>query len=850
MPTPPVDPAELRALFSKALDLSPEQQAQLLDRPDLSPGLRDELRAMLIEDQRSETFLRNTVESGRPVATAAGEHFGVYETRELLGRGGMGAVYKAERDDGEIVQTVAIKVIERGWLSPGALERFRQERQFLARLVHPNIARLIDGGTREDGVPYLVMEYVDGLPLDKFCAQRKLAIADRLRLILPLCAAVDSAHQQLIVHRDLKPSNVLVTAAGEPKLLDFGIAKAIDSAASGATQTIVLTPDFASPEQARGEQPTTATDVYGLGAVLYFLLTQSAPRRAGRDARIALPSSFNPELKGDLENILLKALHDEPQRRYHSARELGEDVERYLEHRPVRATPDGWSYRANRFIRRHTAACVAAALALIAIVGGAAVSMFEAHRAQQRFAQVRDLANRFVFDFEASIRDTPGTLAARRMVASTAREYLSKLAEDAGRDASLNRELAQSYYRLSRIEISSGESAAALEHLAKSVEIHEKIKDDCCGPPAERDRYLEVLTSLARYHFDARSQSEAVRVSEKALKTARAWLAETPDDPLAAKALVTALSTSGSILNGIGKSADARDRFQEAVDRATVLYQKDPVNDDLGFVRATAGYRLANLLHVMGDSQTALDQEKHAKTVLDGMLERHPENIRWRNLRIYMLDNMGDFLGVLARQDPSLKPSILDAFQEAFRLARSDAEQSPGDKDALSAAQFAATRLSNQLVRENRMDEALPILHQSTLITGRLAREDPANRRNRYLFSHDLQLEGNYLMHANRWREAAQALGNAEQFTTTALQQWPSDLELSTIMAIIVIDQTTTERMLGHVSAARARCEIAEKLAEDLIARNKDAKRLGLDLEALRTEARTLGVRDRTAVAH
>ena len=253
----------------------------------------------------------------------------------------MGAVYKAERADGELSQTVAIKVIERGWLNPRSLDRFRQERQILAGLVHPNIARLIDGGTRADGVPYLVMEYVDGLPLDQFCEQKKLKIAERLRLLLPLCDAVDSAHQQLIVHRDLKPSNVLVDAAGEPKLLDFGIAKAIDHSSGAETQTITLTPDFASPEQARGEPATTATDIYGLGAVLYFLLTGRAPHTAGNLSAGELqrlisetpppkPSTVDPALRGDIENIVLKALHPEPARRYRSAREMGEDIERYL----------------------------------------------------------------------------------------------------------------------------------------------------------------------------------------------------------------------------------------------------------------------------------------------------------------------------------------------------------------------------------------------------------------------------------------------------------------------------------------------------------------------------------------
>src|SRR5581483_12003159 len=239
----PVDPNEVRGAFSKLLDLSAVDRSAFLDQ--LSPEIRDEVEAMLASDEGSETMLRGIVQGAGIHRAASGEKFGPFRIVSLIGRGGMGAVYRAERDDGEISQTVAIKVIERGWLNPRALERFRQERQILAGLMHPNIARLIDGGTREDGVPYLVMEYVEGLPIDAFCEQRNLKIADRLRLFLPLCDAVDSAHQKLIIHRDLKPSNVLVTAAGEPKLLDFGIAKALDATEASETQTIVLTPDFA-----------------------------------------------------------------------------------------------------------------------------------------------------------------------------------------------------------------------------------------------------------------------------------------------------------------------------------------------------------------------------------------------------------------------------------------------------------------------------------------------------------------------------------------------------------------------------------------------------------------------------
>ena len=362
-----MDNAAVKDLFLRALELSPGQREAFLAADTAPPEVRDEVRSLLRYESGSETFLKQSIASEQPPVTGTGARFGVYELQELLGRGGMGAVYRAERSDRELRQVVAIKIIERAWLDPRAVERFRGERQILAGLVHPNIARLLDGGTRDDGIPYLVMEYVEGLRIDEYCALQGLGIAGRLRIFLPLCAAVDYAHQKLVVHRDLKPSNVLVTPGGEPKLLDFGIAKVLDSGTSSSTQTLVLTPDFSSPEQVRGEEVTTATDVYGLGAVLYHLLTGEPPHQVAGLSPLELdraicqtppvrPSLHRRELAGDLDNILLKALHLEPGRRYRSAHELATDIERYLERRPVRATPDGWGYQGTevRSAARHS----------------------------------------------------------------------------------------------------------------------------------------------------------------------------------------------------------------------------------------------------------------------------------------------------------------------------------------------------------------------------------------------------------------------------------------------------------------------------------------------------------------
>ncbi|HKQ13526.1 MAG TPA: serine/threonine-protein kinase [Steroidobacteraceae bacterium] len=344
-----------------------------------------------------------------------GHLIGRYRILRTLGRGGMGAVYLAERADEQFQQQVAIKLI--GGMVPAAAlaRRFRSERQILANLNHPNIARLLDGGAGEDGVPYLAMEYIDGIRLDRYCDENSLDVRQRLRLFQQVCAAVQYAHQHLVVHRDIKPSNILVTAEGHPKLLDFGIAKLLDAEQTGPVDDLtrvherIWTPGYASPEQMRGERIGTVSDVYSLGVLLYSLLTGVHPYSlSGRNAAeyLHLVETLDPPrpsaavdkssqaartlartLAGDLDNIVLRAMHREPERRYPSAAALAEDVQRYLDDRPVEARPDAWTYRIGKFARRNTAALAATSVVLVSIV--ALVTFYTA-----RLTAERDVAER------------------------------------------------------------------------------------------------------------------------------------------------------------------------------------------------------------------------------------------------------------------------------------------------------------------------------------------------------------------------------------------------------------------------------------------------------------------------
>jgi tetratricopeptide (TPR) repeat protein/tRNA A-37 threonylcarbamoyl transferase component Bud32 len=852
------DAGELRGLFVRALQLTPEQRAEFLSDLTIDKETREELQALLDADTGSETFLQETVAGDPPATPAAGERIGPYEIREALGQGGMGAVFRAERVDGELLQTVAIKVVRHSWFDPRAVDRFRNERQLLAGLAHGNIARLLDGGTRADGVVWLAMEFVDGVPLDRYCDQRGLGIPERLRLFLPLCDAVEYAHQKLIIHRDLKPSNVLVTAEGEPKLLDFGIAKALDDSPAGDTRTLALTPDYASPEQARGDTATTVTDVYGLGGVLYFLLTgrpthtvaglsPSQLQRAICEIAPLPPSQLRPELKGDLENILLKALHTDPARRYRSVRELREDLDRFLERRPVFATRDGWAYHARRFLQRHALASAASALAALAVGAGTVTALYQAHRAERRFTQVRTLANHFVFDFEAAIHDTPGTLAARRMVAATAREYLADLAARAGNDRGLNRELAESYYRLSVVETSAGESDAGINHLKRSLALLRQVRDDCCGTPAQRAHYVDELTNLSIDQSDATYHDDSLRSVKEAIRIARTLTATSSRDSKAAISLASALRAEGTLFLNQGKLEPARRDLQESMAQAAAVYSSDSGDDEAGDVQAMAGYSLARALDPMGEPARALSVARDSRRILEELLARHPENIRLRRQQVYLLDYLGDFLFRLSAHDASLLAQASEPYQEANELARAGVRRNPGDRGILECASFAAMKLANHLDHQHRAAEAIPILRESIAASDELVRNDPSNRRNLYIQVSNQHLMATYLVNLQRWADAATALAKSEELMTAALNRSPGDLQLLGTQIAILLDRTTTERNLGHLAAARSRCRQALDLTATLIARKTDSKRpIGSHLADLRREARLLGVPDFT----
>ena len=825
--------SEVKDKLHEALQLEPERRAVYLDEIGvIDADLQRDLESLIAFHERTGTDFLNAPWAQAASALASqvqpeqflGQRVGSYQITGQIGVGGMGEVYRAFRADDEYKKQVAIKLVRAGQNSDFVVNRFKNERQILASLDHPNIARLLDGGTTENGVPYFVMELIEGHPIDQYCDTHKLAITERLKLFFQVCSAVQYAHQHLFIHRDIKPSNVLVTSDGVPKLLDFGIAKILEGGGTEVAQlepTLtffrVLTPGYASPEQVRGATITTSSDIYSLGVVLYVLLTGRSPyqltkltseeiARAVCEAEPEKPSTvvrrtisdgketarltpadlaalregsvekLSNRLCCDLDDIVLMALRKEPQQRYASVEQFAGDVRRHLENLPVIARKDTIRYLTSKFVTRHKAGVAAVVLIVLAVLAGMFATLREARiaqaqriRAERRFNDVRNVANWMIFDLPRPIHAVPGALTVEKMLYDKGLKYLDGLAAEAEGDPSLQRELAAGYKRLGDSEGfpyggSLGDSPSALISYRKALQMRKKLVEG--GPHNISDQ-----VDLA-----------------KTYRTIGALLYKTGD-------LQGGQDSAHKALEIIKPIAQVHD------DNVDVLSE---LGTDLLTVGMVDGDALLNGL--VGRPSLALKYHLEASDVFRKIEEKQPDVHVWRQQNAFMDD--------LISTDYLHSGKFVEAIRYARESLRVLSRSQGGDASirAISTNQEAAahSKIGDALLFGGRYQEAvLEYRSELSIFRELVDPKDPdslSNLADGYVnLGHAQSLRGNLTTGLQLIRRGLKALG---------AQTDPTDIETGLLFGNALIYQGETLELLGEEHEASRSFERAVAVFE------------------------------------
>lgn len=704
----------VKELLHEVLPLDAANRKKFLDDSGINNEVRTEVESLLAFEEESEDLMHlSAVEFSKDFfdeenqSALIGQSIGVYRIVRELGYGGMGAVYLAERIDGKFEQKVALKLLKREMNTSALRRRFQQEREILASLEHPNIARLLDAGTTDDKVPFLAMEYIEGLPIDDYCNKQNLDLNGRLDLFRKVCAAVNFAHRNLIVHRDLKPSNILVNEDGMPKLLDFGISKILSAEfeqlnSATVTKLGAMTPGYASPEQLRNESVTTATDIYSLGVILYELLSGHRPFEAkeadlkeiykavleneppppsalintlsrnfkkqtdvktelkppedsesvtkinrfnndteSNKIRHTIPPTVNlspNSLRGDLDNIVLKALRKEPERRYSSAENFADDIHRHQRGLPVAARPNTFSYRAEKFFKRNKVSAITGLLVLLAVITGIIATLWQAKvaqtervKAEKRFGDVRKLANSYLFDVFPEIEDLEGSLKARQKILSTAFEYLDSLSKESEGDLELQGELATAYEKIGDVQGSvnitnMGDINGALESYKKAQKLRESAFAAAPANPVVKEalaKNYQVYAQTIQWNIDTASAAEFY---DKAIKLRRELVEQDPSSLTFRNRLAVLLSDSAAIPLLNVENDTAAQKLDESANILRDILKTNPEHfySQKAYPRVLRAY--SNLKSNTGDFDGALKDLAQSVVLTDELMKSKPED--------------------------------------------------------------------------------------------------------------------------------------------------------------------------------------------------------------------------------
>jgi eukaryotic-like serine/threonine-protein kinase len=748
----------IEELFYRALEVPEAERASFIEsNADGDNDIVREVQSLIDSDSAAATgsYAAAAVKkalvnfhNAENAATAPGRKVGRYRLIKEIGRGGMGTVYLATRDDDTYLQNVAIKLVRRGMDTDFILARFRRERQILASLEHPNIARLLDGGATEDGLPYLVMEYVKGVSIAEYAEQNDLTVEQRLRLFLQICDAVEYAHRNFIVHRDLKPGNILVDEKGAPKLLDFGISKLLVYDGANTTATIthdvrMLTPDYASPEQIRGEAITSAADVYSLGAVLFELLTGAKPHRIDKptqqaveyaicEVEIQKPSDaaraagrpvIARKLQGDLDNILLLAMRKESRRRYASVHDFAADIRRYLDFLPVSARPDSLVYRSKKFLRRNWGPLAAVGAVILVLLAGVLVARREARIARTHFDQVRRLANTFVTSVHDEIRNLPGSTRARQMIVKTGLEYLETLAASSQGDIDLQREVGAGYMRIgdvqgSVLEANLGDTKGALASYTKALKLLENVARERPGALDVQNDILIIHRRIGEIYGYTKSTEAALQSYANARAVGEALLARAPNDERLRRSIADLYQAQGRTLRFAEDISGALVASDRALDLYRSLAEKSPDDLNLRQDEADALTNSGMALARLARRDEAIANFQNAVRDFELLVAREPQNAKWRRGLMLAYSHVGDILSELGVAKPSELPGALKAYIQMYETARQLHRADPANFRALTDIGIAAMRVGRITPKEDdrlkKFEESLGFLRQAS----------------------------------------------------------------------------------------------------------------------------------------